>query len=248
VCDRLSFNSCNIDGRFALDHAYAKKDNVRDCHFKRSVILDPSVIDILLFNASSFEQILSLEYSEIGDCIAISSCAMGKPPNFLNCRLAEDAVRNADRETFRIIKNSFDAVGNNIEANRYFSYEMNAYLKELRQSSKGHRAERWLLELNRAISDHGQNYWKPLLFIFPIPILYWLASIGYEEQWLYGIDPKLDWALGNLAYSVNKYASNFGIAFPKRAEGIEFIVLLLGLLLSTLVWHFLVAVRRHKRR
>ena len=249
VCERLNFDSCNMNSRVDIGHVHAKNVSVRDCHFKRSVIFDFSAMDVLLFNTSSFEQILSLEYSEIGDCIAISSCAMGKPPNFLNCRLADDAIQNADRETFRIIKNAFDGVGNNIEANRYFSYEMNAYLKELRQSSKGHRAERWLLELNRAISDHGQNYWKPLLFIFPIPILYWLASIGYEEQWLYGSHPKLDWVLSNVAQFVNQYAAYFSALLPKNnAEGFEFIALFLAMMLSTFVWHFLVAVRRHKRR
>jgi hypothetical protein len=115
-----------MNSRVDIGHVHAKNVSVRDCHFKRSVIFDFSAMDVLLFNTSSFEQILSLEYSEIGDCIAISSCAMGKPPNFLNCRLADDAIQNADRETFRIIKNAFDGVGNNIEANRYFSYEMNA--------------------------------------------------------------------------------------------------------------------------
>lgn len=248
VCDSIGFNSCDVDGRFGFDHASAKNVRVTDCHFKRSVIFDFSLIDVLLFKTSSFEQILSLEHSEIADCIGIGSCSMGKPPNFLNCCLSDEVIRDADRETFRIIKNSFDAVGNNIEANRYFSYEMNAYLKELRRNPKMNRAERWLLELNRAISDHGQNYWKPLLLIAFLPVLYCLASTSYERQWLYGLDPRLDIVLSTLAQYANHYASSFGIAFSERAKGIELITLLLGLLLSTLIWHFLVAIRRHKRR
>lgn len=248
VCDRLSLNSCDVDGRFSLDGAHAKKVDFRDSHFKRSVIFDGGIYEVLLFSASSFEQILSLENSEVAEFIGLVSCSLGKQPNFLNCHLSQAVIDVADRETFRIVKNSFDAVGNNIEANRYFSYEMNAYLKELRQNAKGRVGERWLLELNHLISDHGQNYWKPLRLIFILPILYGLALVGYQEQWLYDIDPKLDLVLGNLSHCLNQYAVNFGIGFPKRAEGIEFIALLLGLVLSGLVWHFLVAIRRHKRR
>lgn len=248
VCDILNLDSCNVDSSFNFNRAHATKVGFSDCHFKRSVILDSSSFDVLLLKASSFEQILSLEHAEITDCVGIGSCSMSKPPNFLNCQLSNEVILTADRETFRIIKSSFDAVGNNIEANRYFSYEMNAYLKELRHSSKGRRAERWLLELNSLISDHGQNYWRPLGFILILPFLYGLAVRGYEGQWLYGLDPRLDVVLGRLAQCANQYAANFGIGFPKRAEGVEFIALFLGVTLSGLLWHFLVAVRRHKRR
>lgn len=248
VCDILNLDSCNVDGRFNFDRAHATKVGFSDCHFKRSVILDSSSFDVLLLKASSFEQILSLENAELSDCIDIGSCSMSKPPNFLNCQLSDEVIRTADRETFRIIKNSFDAVGNLIEANRYFSYEMNAYLKELRQKPQGRRAERWLVELNSFISDHGQNYWKPLRLILVLPVLYGLVLDGYQEQWLYGLDSRVDLVLDKASQYANQYASNFGISLPKRAEGVEFMVLLLGLALSGLLWHFLVAVRRHKRR
>lgn len=249
ISNFVSFVSCNLNGSFSLSHAHAKQVSFSDCHFRRSAVFDFGAFEDLLFKTSSFEQILSLEYAQITDCIGLGSCSTSKPPNFLNCQLSHEVIRTADRETFRIIKNSFDAVGNNIEANRYFSYEMNAYLKELRHSSKGRRAERWLLELNGLISDHGQNYWRPLGFILILPFLYGLAVRGYEGQWLYGLDPRLDFVLGRLAQCANQYAMNFGFGFPKRTnDGIEFIALFLGVALSGLLWHFLVAVRRHKRR
>lgn len=46
------------------------------------------------------------------------------------------AAERTDRETFRIIKHSFDAVGNHIEANKYFAHEMQACRRELRKDAK----------------------------------------------------------------------------------------------------------------
>ena len=51
-------------------------------------------------------------------------------PNFLN---AEINFENTNRETYRIIKHSFDKIGNQLEANKYFSYEMKKYKEELKK-------------------------------------------------------------------------------------------------------------------
>lgn len=248
TCESLLFSSCNIEGRFDFSRGEAKKVRFTDCHFERSAIFDGSKAEVFLFSASSFDHVLSMEEAEVSKCISLRSCPFGKPPNFLNCNLSDEVIRTADRETFRIIKNSFDSVGNNLEANRYYAFEMNAYLTELRDDSKGMFFERWLLELNGFLSEHGQNYWRPLAGILMLPVLYWLAGVSYREQWLYGLDTRLDYLLQNLAMILNGYARSVVWFLPDNAKGIEFIALLLGVLLSTLVWHFLVAVRRHKRR
>ena len=48
-------------------------------------------------------------------------------PNFLNTKIEP---KNTNRETFRITKDSFDKIGNHIEANKFFVYEMKKH-KEL---------------------------------------------------------------------------------------------------------------------
>lgn len=49
-------------------------------------------------------------------------------PNFLNVKLLSN---NTNRETLRIIKHSFDKVGNHIEANKYFSLEMERHKNDM---------------------------------------------------------------------------------------------------------------------
>lgn len=107
---------------------------------------------------------------------------------------------------------------------------------------------RWLIELNKWVSDHGQNYWKPLVLILILPIVYGVVLLGHQEQWLYGLNPMVDLVLGRLSHWANLYASYFGLGIAKPADGVAFISLLFGLVLSGLIWHFLVAVRRHRRR
>ena len=71
------------------------------------------------FRNTTFYSGLNLENSNLKEA-----------PNFLNIDINP---KFTNRETFRIIKNSFDKIGNNIEANKFFVFEMNKYEEELKK-------------------------------------------------------------------------------------------------------------------
>ncbi|CAM3611129.1 hypothetical protein [Halomonas lysinitropha] len=175
-------------------------------------------------------------------------------PNFLGCHFDTVARKQTDRETFRIIKQSFEAVGNRIEANAFYALEMEAYRRELRCSAKEHGWtwrywERLLVKINYVISLHGQSYWRPLLLIVFLVSLVSLQRANYEQGWLV-----LPAAVSSLVTPVvdilNAWANGFVLfrSLYTHYPGHEAFILFISFLLSTCVWHFLVAVRRHHRR
>jgi hypothetical protein len=175
-------------------------------------------------------------------------------PNFLDSTFSDAARLGTDRETFRIIKQSFETVGNRIEANVFFANEMDAYRRELRQRRRDNhehipRTEELLLLLNALISRHGQSYWLPLLWLLGTAGLFALQQANSLHRWV-----ALPACLGNWLMPVvdllNAWAKGLVFFQPLYAkfEGQEALILLVGVALSTFAWHFLVAVRRHNRR
>lgn len=169
-------------------------------------------------------------------------------PNFLDARFKATAIQGTDRETFRIIKHSFDAVGNHIEANKYFARELQAYRKELKQEAEPmHRRERILLWLNAQISNHGQNYLRPAAWLLLTILVTALVLANDKQQWL--VPTSCWWA--SLTNMLNGFAIGFlpvNAMVGQDKEHLAFMLLLSTLMASTFTWHLLVAIRRHSKR
>ena len=165
-------------------------------------------------------------------------------PNFLKTKINPI---NTNRETFRIIKNSFDDVGNRLEANRFFVEEMSAYKKELNDG--GDKWDRLIYRANEEISDFGRSYIKPSILLFLSLVIYTsLLSIhkSFFESYDYLLHPWFDF----LSIQVNEAAKNFlpFSRFLENSSGIEFISLLFYIWFGILIWQIVVAVKRHTQR
>lgn len=167
-------------------------------------------------------------------------------PNFLDAQFQEQAKLQTDRETFRIIKHSFDAVGNHIEANRYYALEMDSYRQEL--SKGGARLERFLLWFNYISSNYGQNYLLPIIWIVFCVFLLAILDYAKNEGWLYRIYAPLNPVFETMAVCLNEFASYLKFASPVMFEGMEFLSLLISGVIAALIWQMLVAFRRHAKR
>lgn len=124
-------------------------------------ILESKIFDSLILTKIIFEQFCVIIDSHIFPIIDLSTTTFRSGANFYNTQFNNEN----NRETFRIIKHSFDSIGNTIEANKYFALEMKAYEKELKDNG-GHYLERVLLWVNRITSNYGQNWILPILWIF----------------------------------------------------------------------------------
>lgn len=156
---------------------------------------------------------------------------------------------NTNRETFRIIKKSFDEVGNHIEANKYFSEEMKVYRREVEK--KESNIDFWtkaVVILNDEISNFGQNYINPIILLFLFSSVFTsintLHGIIYEflAKYVYNCVPCLE----DLSNWLNRLAKNIMpfSSFLEKSEGIEFISLIFYIIFSILIWQIFIAVKR----
>lgn len=130
----FSFINSNVDGIFD-----AYKSVFLKAKFYKSIFKDFAAFEYVIFGDEKKENITDFIYTTFKDFsnfrntkfksgLNFSSANIKQEPNFLNTYVN---LVGTDRETLRIIKNSFEKVNNKIESNRFFIYEMMRYKKEV---------------------------------------------------------------------------------------------------------------------
>lgn len=121
---------------------------------------------LALFKEAIFEKRLNLE-----DTIIKEEINFLKIKNKNNKEL--DSKNIANRETARIIKDSFEKQNNIIEANKFYALEMKEREKELEENiKKGKNIFEWLVfKIHGLSSNHSQDWLLPIFWILNISIL-----------------------------------------------------------------------------
>lgn len=197
-----------------------------------------------IFKYTTFLSFTSFRNSRFHLGLDLENANLKEAPNFLNIQLLSD---NTNRETLRIIKNSFDKIGNHIDANNFFVKEMKKYKQELSRQG-GNWQERMILWFNEKASDFGQSYIKPIVWLLLIAMIYSGLIYAQENDYLYRIYPPFNNALLWLSQSINGVAKNI-IPFKSFAkEGMEFLSLIFYIIFASLTWQTIVAFKRHTKR
>lgn len=260
-CDTLTIKNTNFDG--LADFYQSQFENVR---IQKSIFRDfagfegccfgktPTHLARIVLRYVTFYSFINFRSAIFNQALDLRNTNRQQQPNFLDAKFSKMAAKGTDRETFRIIKHSFDAVGNHIEANKYFAYEMQAYRRELgsdaRQGGRKNRRERILLALNGFVSNHGQDYLRAFSLLALAVAINAVVLANHEYQW-FVLPESLQAPLWKLAALGNGLANGF---LPLRAllgddlAPLALWVLFAAVVISTLTWHLLVAARRHGRR
>lgn len=197
-----------------------------------------------IFKYTTFLSFASFRNSIFYLGLDLENANLKEAPNFLNIQLLSD---NTNRETLRIIKNSFDKIGNHIDANDFFVKEMKKYKQELSRQ-RGNWQERMILWFNEKASDFGQSYIKPIVWLLLIAMIYSGLIYAQESDYLYRIYPPFNNALLWLSQSINGVAKNI-IPFKSFAkEGMEFLSLIFYIIFASLTWQTIIAFKRHTKR
>jgi hypothetical protein len=212
-------------------------EDFEECKFgnakeiKEENIANSTYATFLNFRNTTFYSGLNLENTNLKES-----------PNFLKSNIE---LKHTNRETIRIIKHSFEKIGNIIEENKYFSEEMQKYKEELETKSWcGNTQEKLVFNINAFISDFGQKYIKPIALILVVSILNYLVVLGYESNLLYSIYEPVNSYIKYITDFINGLVKNI---FPFKSflnEGMEFVSLLFGIAYSILIF----TVKMHTRR
>jgi len=135
--ENIDFDNSNVDGIFDV-----YKSSFTKANFFKSIFKDFAAFEYAVFGDGRKENITDFIYTTFKDFsnfrntkfksgLNFSSANIKQEPNFLNTDIN---LVGTDRETLRIIKNSFEKVNNKIESNRFFIYEMTKYKKEVNKN------------------------------------------------------------------------------------------------------------------
>jgi len=195
------------------------------------------------FEYVTFRDFVNFRSAIFNGGLQLSRANFKEYPNFL---YADINSYNTDVETFRIIKHSFDKVGNTTEANRYFALEMD---KQKKEASFLNQPEKlFILLLNYIISLYGQSYLLPFLWLTLITVLYtatidFIYDFSIKESF-----PNNYQQIQSIINDMNHFAKNI-IPYQKfLKEGMEFISLIFLLFYTVFIYHFIVAVKRRTKR
>ena len=153
----------------------------------------------------------------------------------------------ANEATFRQLKFVNDSQGSHLIANQFYAMEMRKYQEEF----KGNCQARLVLWLNKVISNFGQSYVRPFFLIIAVGIIRSITICGHENDWLYRLCEPLNHFFEWVEKSLNPIASSLlpiSRFLGEASNGREFIDLLFFIILSVLIWHFVVALKRHTKR
>jgi len=166
-----------------------------------------------------------------------------KEANFLNIKTNE---KYTNRETYRKIKHSFDSIGNYIDGNKIYPCEMRKYQEEL--NTKPLNQEKIIFFINKYISDFGQSYIRPILWMILFTSIFLLLNYSYEDRWLYKICPDINILIAFVVDGFNSWAKAI-IPFSRFLKpNMEFLSLIFFIIYSALIWQIVIAVKRHTRR
>ncbi|EOU3146126.1 hypothetical protein AB8884_06415 [Yersinia enterocolitica] len=198
---------------------------------------------ISTFKFVTFISFTNFRNSKFYHGLDLEDTNLKEAPNFLNIKLQSN---NTNRETLRIIKNSFDKIGNNIEANRFFVLEMGKYKQEL--PKKIFNQERLIFWFNEKTSNFGQSYFLSIFWIIIFSVFYYLLTLGHDSNLLYTLIPSANEKIKLISNIFNGIASSIIPFKSLLREGMEFISLLFYIIFASLIWQTIVAVKRHTRR
>ena len=244
--NNFNFKNSNVSGIFdafesEFHKAYFFKSIFKDfAAFEKVKFSNGLEVNKTVFEYTTFKDFSNFRDTEFLSGLDLSTVNLKQEPNFFNTLINN---KRTDRETFRIIKNSFEKNNNKIEAGKYHANEMKAYIREL-----SFRKDFWqlsILHINNLISRFGQSYITPFALLLGFITLYSYLLDSYQEvlqfrthEMQYGLEAITEW--------LNTSARNF-LPFAKfisDKKGFEFVSLFFYIVFAILVWQIIVAVKK----
>lgn len=187
-----------IESEISFKDSIFKDDFINNrCTFNKDVDLEGVIYESVAdFSGTTFKEIVKQKYTSYDGYAVFRDVTFEKPlnlrdtlfnqkVNFLNIRknAKNERVDVANRETARIIKDSFEQQNNIIEANKFYALEMNEREKELDKDVKnGKNIFEWLVfKIHGLASNHSQDWTLALFWIINLTFFYSFLEISIQN-------------------------------------------------------------------
>jgi len=185
----LHFKDCRNIGKIDLYNstiqgsASFKGSNINEVNFARTDFNNVAVFNDAIFQNNvdfkytSFEKRVYFQNIMIQGELNLSSTIFKDEVNFLGIKNndvgQELGTKNiANRETARIIKHSFEKLDNIIEANKFYTLEMQKREEELSKTKEKNWLDLIVFKFHKISSNHSQDWLLALFWMLNISILY----------------------------------------------------------------------------
>lgn len=150
--NRTEIDNCNI-AKIELNNFYIKKSRISKMFFSELIG------DNLILRENVFLDRLFFSNTKLQNCIDLETTSIPQNTIFFGLKF----INLENRETARIIKDSFEKQNNIIEANKFYALEMEKREKEL--DFKKDFFEWLVFKIHRLSSNHSQDWLLALFWI-----------------------------------------------------------------------------------
>lgn len=275
-------NCIKIDNANFTNTVFKDLADFYKSHFYNVTFNKTTFNDIVVFTESKFYKDVNFKYTTFEKLALFRKTVFEKIVDFEDSIFKEEAnflditANMANRETARIIKNSFEQQNNIIEANRFYALEMKEREKELSKTINKENMIDWVIfKLHGLSSKHSQDPVLPVLWILNIAFIYSMfISTFYHDNVLAYISVALS-LIGIVRYifikndiflkfilGISLLISSFlsFVTFTTVADKINpfsimtskdlitFGLLIFKITIAYLIYQFIVSVRQNTRR
>jgi uncharacterized protein YjbI with pentapeptide repeats len=186
--EKVKIKNCKIENHSFINTRFKSLADFHKTEFYSNFFFKTTFEDIVVFTESKFHENVNFKYTTFEKLALFRKTIFEKTVNFEDAIIKEEAnfleitskkdkieaIDVKNRETARIIKNSFEQQNNIIEANRFYVLEMEKREKELDKNiKKGENIIEWLIfKIHSISSDHSQSAYLAFLWIFNLSYLY----------------------------------------------------------------------------
>ena len=206
---------------------------IHACEFEGAMNFQETDCYALLdFDKSQFKSHTVFKNTKLHEGIKLDYVNLGTLVNFFGLKNleTEKSIENTSQESYRIIKNQFDKIGNNFEANKYHSLELAKARNTLPIS-----LDSIVLWFHFISSNHSKNW---------ILSLFWIAMVGMFTAFCLSDFTFMEYK--NFLYESVKYISIVNLDDELKKQPILFVFNKASL--GYLYYLFVTAIRKNTRK
>ena len=199
-CEKVDFENTTFEKLADFKNTtFAKSINFEKTTFRDiSVFTNVTFKNDVDFKYTTFEKLAQFKEAIFEKRLNLEDSIIKEKINFLKIKTKNNKELNsfnmANRETARIIKDSFEQQNNIIEANKFYALEMKEREKELEEDiKKGKNFFEWLVfKIHGLASNHSQDW---------ILALFWIISLTFLTSFIKTIDSNFSQTIEKIGLS-----------------------------------------------